>query len=37
MHWPSQIPLLWAALVPAVIQGCCGSTLHAQAWTPGEG
>ena len=37
MHWPSQIPLLWAVLVPAVIQGCSGSTLKAQAWTPGKG
>jgi hypothetical protein len=29
--------LTCALLIPAVIQGCCGSALEAQAWTPSKG
>lgn len=37
MPWPSHILKTCAVLISAVIQGCFGSILKAQAWTPGEG
>ena len=37
MPWRVHIRLTCAVLIPAVIQGCYGSVLKAQAWTPSKG
>jgi hypothetical protein len=37
MRWTSHIRLSCAVLIPAVIHGCCGSELKAQAWIPSKG
>lgn len=37
MPCPSHIRMTCTVLISAVIQGCFGSILKAQAWTPGQG